>query len=102
MLTKRQKDCLEFIQTYHAFSEGKSPTLEEIREGLEVSNKSNVHRLLNSLEERGFIERPKRARANAPFADEIAVARCINVLKSAAPSIPIYDADTLQIRGFIS
>src|SRR5690606_15943671 len=37
---------------------------DEMREGLHLKSKSGIHRLINSLVERGFLERlPNRARA---------------------------------------
>lgn len=55
-LTHKQRDCLAFIRAYMA-EHGASPSFEEIREGLGLTSKSGVHRLLQALEERGRIRR---------------------------------------------
>ena len=63
MLTRKQHDLLVFIQGRLAV-DGVSPSFEEMKEALELRSKSGVHRLINALEERGFIRRlPNRARA---------------------------------------
>jgi repressor LexA len=64
MLTARQRDCLRFIETFQAENDGASPTFDEIRGALGLAGKSGVFRLLDGLEERGFIRRlPNRVRA---------------------------------------
>ena len=56
MLTKKQYKLLEFLKKN--FKNNKvSPSFEEIRVNLGMSSKSGVHRLINALEERGFIQR---------------------------------------------
>ena len=43
---------------------GVAPSYEEMKEALDLRSKSGIHRLINALEERGFIRRlPHRARA---------------------------------------
>ena len=44
--------------------DGVAPSFEEMKVALELKSKSGIHRLINALEERGFIRRlPNRARA---------------------------------------
>ena len=63
MLTAKQQQLLRFIQT-RLDLDGVSPSFEEMKEALDLKSKSGVHRLINALEERGFIRRlPNRARA---------------------------------------
>lgn len=63
MLTKKQRDLLLFINDYIA-ENGHSPSFEEMKQGVELKSKSGIHRLINSLVERGFLERmANRARA---------------------------------------
>ena len=63
MLTAKQQQLLRFIQT-RLDSDGVSPSFEEMKDALDLKSKSGVHRLINALEERGFIRRlPNRARA---------------------------------------
>ena len=43
---------------------GYAPSFEEMADALNVASKSNIHRLLDALEERGFIRRLRhRSRA---------------------------------------
>ena len=63
MLTKKQRDLLVFINDYTQET-GLSPSFEEMKEGLNLKSKSGIHRLINALVERGFLERlPNKARA---------------------------------------
>ncbi|TKW67991.1 MAG: transcriptional repressor LexA [Paracoccus denitrificans] len=63
MLTKKQIELLEFIQTRMA-RDGVPPSFDEMKVALDLRSKSGIHRLVTALEERGFIRRlPHRARA---------------------------------------
>ncbi|MBA9082281.1 MULTISPECIES: transcriptional repressor LexA [Bartonella] len=63
MLTCKQYELLLFIHN-HMKETGVPPTFDEMRNALELASKSNIHRLITALEERGFIRRlPNRARA---------------------------------------
>src|SRR6056300_152030 len=63
MLTKKQNELLIYINQ-NLRETGVAPSYEEMREALELKSKSGIHRLINALEERGFIRRlPNRARA---------------------------------------
>lgn len=63
MLTSRQRDALQLLET-SIRETGTAPSLEEMAVSLGLVAKSGVHRILSSLEERGFIRRlPNRARA---------------------------------------
>ena len=63
MLTRKQIQLLEFIQTRMA-RDGVPPSFDEMKLALDLRSKSGIHRLVTALEERGFIRRlPHRARA---------------------------------------
>ena len=63
MLTKKQRELLLFINQRLSES-GVSPSFDEMKDALLLKSKSGIHRLINGLEERGFIRRlPHRARA---------------------------------------
>lgn len=63
MLTKKQRDLLLYINDYTQKT-GLSPSFEEMKKGLDLKSKSGIHRLINALVERGFLERmPNKARA---------------------------------------
>ena len=63
-LTSRQLDAPTFIEAY-AEEHGKiTPTFEEIAVAMDLRSRSGVYRLLEGLEERGYIVRmPRRARS---------------------------------------
>jgi repressor LexA len=62
MMTPRQKQLLDFLSA--EAREGRCPTFDEMRTQMGLANKSTIHHLIVSLEERGFIRRlPNRARA---------------------------------------
>lgn len=63
MLTRKQKDLLLFIHERMANGDV-APSFEEMKEALDLKSKSGIHRLINALVERGYLERlPHRARA---------------------------------------
>ena len=63
MLTQRQHQLLQFIQSYSS-DHGVPPSFEEMRDALKLKSKSGIHRLITGLEERGYIRRLQyRARA---------------------------------------
>ncbi|MFW2541641.1 transcriptional repressor LexA [Primorskyibacter sp. 2E107] len=63
MLTRKQLDLLEFINTRMA-RDGVPPSFDEMKDALNLRSKSGIHRLITALEERGFIRRlAHRARA---------------------------------------
>ncbi|MDG1707537.1 MAG: transcriptional repressor LexA [Emcibacteraceae bacterium] len=63
MLTKKQHTLLMLIHD-RLQKDGVAPSFEEMKVALELKSKSGIHRLINALEERGFIRRlPNRARA---------------------------------------
>ncbi len=90
MLTFKQNQLLYFL-IKKIEENGVSPSYEEICKELSLKSKSGIHRIVKSLEERGYIERLKnRARAIAPkkningqpyFANVISINKKINDLK---------------------
>ncbi|MCC3861018.1 transcriptional repressor LexA [Pseudemcibacter aquimaris] len=63
MLTKKQHTLLMLIHD-KLHEDGIAPSFEEMKVALDLKSKSGIHRLINALEERGFIRRlPNRARA---------------------------------------
>ena len=85
MLTAKQQQLLRFIQI-RLDSDGVSPSFEEMKDALDLKSKSGVHRLINALEERGFIRRlPNRARA----LEILKVPDAMDVAKSASNVISL-------------
>ena len=63
MLTIKQKKLFDFLNSYHSKFQI-YPTFEEMKINLNIKSKSGIHKLLSSLEEKGYIKRlPHRARA---------------------------------------
>lgn len=63
MLTNKQYELLIYIND-RIREYGVSPSFDEMKDALDLKSKSGIHRLINALEERGFIRRlPNRARA---------------------------------------
>lgn len=79
MLTKKQMDLLEFINT-RIQRDGVPPSFDEMKDALDLRSKSGIHRLITALEERGFIRRlAHRARA-------LEIVRLPEALAGPAPS----------------
>ena len=63
MLTKKQKELFEYLNNYISKNEI-SPSFEEMKNAVNLKSKSGIHRLVTSLEQRGYIKRLKhKARA---------------------------------------
>lgn len=55
-LTKRQKEVLDFIKKF-VDKNGYSPTLEEIRDNLNLSAVSTIHQHIETLVEKGYLQK---------------------------------------------
>jgi repressor LexA len=63
MLTRKQKELFDYLCEYVSLH-SISPSFEEMKEAVNLKSKSGIHRLITSLEQRGFIKRLKhKARA---------------------------------------
>ena len=63
MLTKKQKELFVYLRDYIS-SNDFSPSFEEMKNAVNLKSKSGIHRLITSLEQRGYIKRLKhKARA---------------------------------------
>ncbi len=101
MLTKRQKELVDYLDGYIA-KHGYAPTLEEIGKQLDLSSLATVHKHLTNLESKGVIRRkwnrsraldvvPQQPRATAlelPLLGRVA---------AGAPIEPLEDADTIAV-----
>lgn len=104
MLTPKQQELLSFIQT-RLEEGGVSPSFEEMKDALDLRSKSGIHRLINALEERGFIRRlPNRARAlevlKLPDAMHRAPAPVVPLQPKVPPApapLPIAANDVIEI-----
>lgn len=108
MLTPKQQELLSFIQT-RLEEGGVSPSFEEMKEALDLRSKSGIHRLINALEERGFIRRlANRARAlevlKLPEAMHRAPKAAVPAKPqlSAAPPVAANDVVEIPLHGRIA
>ena len=63
MLTKKQNELFVYLRDYIS-SNDISPSFEEMKNAVNLKSKSGIHRLITSLEQRGYIKRLKhKARA---------------------------------------
>ena len=70
MLTKRQKEILDFVQSYQK-KHGISPSLKEIGKHFGLSSLSTIHHHLKSLQEKGYLyKQENRPRAISIRSDE--------------------------------
>jgi len=101
MLTKKQKELYDYLKGYISKNQI-SPSFEEMKEAVNLKSKSGIHRLITSLEQRGFINRLKhKARAmeitnkysslieNSNSGNEISKNYTIPLLGSIAAGDPI-------------
>ncbi len=81
MLTRKQLDLLEFIDT-RIQRDGVPPSFDEMKDALALKSKSGIHRLITALEERGFIRRlAHKARA-------LEIVKLPDAMTSRAPARP--------------
>ena len=119
MLTFKQKKLLDFLVEYYN-ENNVYPTFDEMRDFLKIKSKSGIHKLLSSLEEKGFVNRlPHKARAlsinssvnknekNLAFLGRIAAGNPIEAITGSfeqisVPSYLINNKDehfTLEVTG---
>ena len=102
MLTPKQQELLSFIQT-RLDEGGVSPSFEEMKEALDLRSKSGIHRLINALEERGFIRRlPNRARALEVLKLPEAMHRAPKVAATPKPPVAANDVIDIPLHGRIA
>jgi len=92
ILTRKQHELLAFIDE-RLRVEGVSPSFEEMKDAINLSSKSGIHRLLTALVERGFVRRiAHRARALEVIRmPEVKPKRpAANVASNDVVSLPLY------------
>lgn len=89
MLTKRQKQILDFIKSYIKH-EGYSPSLEEIRRRFRLSSKSTIHQHVDTLKTKGYLTKTNyRARSINPSKERQNAMVSIPLLGTIAAGSPI-------------
>lgn len=101
MLTRRQKEVLDFVSR-HIDRHGVAPTLHEIGRHLKLSSVATVHKHLRKLEEKGAVRRlnhQSRAMAVVPAPEAAGGARIplLGTVAAGAPIEPIETPGTITI-----
>lgn len=100
-LTVKQADLLSFIRERAA--DGETPSFEEMKGALGLKSKSGIHRLIEALEERGYIVRAiNRARAIVLVDNpDPIIAASLRGRSRALVGIPTHElVNALKARGF--
>lgn len=90
MLTAKQHQLLEFINSYMEQNNGISPSFEDMKIGVGLRSKSGVARLVTSLNERGYIRRLYHR------------ARSIEVIRMPDGSEPNYSISAVEAISLIA
>jgi repressor LexA len=101
MLTKRQKELVDYLDAYIA-KHGYAPTLEEIGEHFELSSLATVHKHLTNLEQKGLIRRKwnrSRALEVVPQQRRVTAAELplLGRVAAGTPIEPIESPDTIAV-----
>ena len=101
MLTKRQKEMVDYLDAYIG-KHGYAPTLEEIGNELGLSSLATVHKHLTNLERKGVIRRKwNRSRAldvvPQPTRSGAIALPLLGRVAAGAPIEPLEDADTIAV-----
>ena len=85
MLTKRQKQILDFIQSY-AHKRGYAPSLEDTKKHFRLSSVATVHQHIEALSRKGYLKK----QANQPRGIELDL-RVVAVNRAGAgePSVTV-------------
>ena len=91
MLTKKQKELLNYIQKFQS-KNGVTPSYEEMKSALNLKSKSGIHRLILALEERGFVKRLAHK------------ARALEIIKDGISNIKVSEKNknNLVVGNFIN
>jgi len=89
MLTKKQKELFVYLRDYIS-SNDISPSFEEMKNAVNLKSKSGIHRLITSLEQRGYIKRLKhKARAMEITKDLQNNSSIVSSLENSFLNIPL-------------
>lgn len=101
MVTKRQKQILDYLKAYIA-RHGYAPTLEEIRRHFGLGSLATVHKHLQGLERKGFIRRLTHQSRALELAEpgeggRAAVVPLLGRVAAGTPIEPIEDPERIVI-----
>jgi SOS regulatory protein LexA len=87
MLTKRQKQILDFIKSYTK-KKGFAPSLEEIRKKLRLNSVATIHQHVEALKSKGYLDKQKNQRRSIEITKSEKLVR-IPLLGTIAAGQPI-------------
>lgn len=98
MLTKRQKQVLDFIRAFKQ-NRGFSPSLEEIERYLRLSSVSTAHYHVKSLEDQGYLKKTENTpRSIEVFEDELMVQiPILGRISAGQPILAIQDREIIAV-----
>jgi len=101
MLTKRQKELVDYLDGYIA-KYGYAPTLEEIGRKLNLSSLATVHKHLTNLESKGVIRRKWNRSRALDVVPQQSPAGALELpllgrVAAGSPIEPLEDADTIAV-----
>ena len=99
MVTKRQKQVLDFIKSFQQ-KKGYAPSLEEIKKHLRLSSVSTAHHHVSKLEKGGLIIRQKnepRAIKIKERKDELVKIPLVGTIAAGEPIEAIEDTETIKV-----
>lgn len=102
MLTKRQKEILDFITKYKE-EHDYAPTLEEIQENFGLSSVATVHEHVENLKEKGHLRkldnRPRSIELNdkGEQRTDLATVPLLGTIVAGKPIEPIEDSEQLSV-----
>lgn len=100
MLTKRQKQILDFIKKYSK-KNSYSPSLEEIAKHLGVSSVATVHEHLENLKKKGYLDRqehqPRSAIIYNDRSNGLVEIPLLGVITAGEPIEPIENPEPIQV-----
>lgn len=88
MLTKRQKEVLDFVKNYKERRDY-APSLEEIKKHLKLSSVSTAHYHISKLEEAGYLEKNNNQSRAIDIKENI-FNKAKSKLKEVSFSVPVY------------
>ena len=111
-LTKRQKEVLDFLVSFHN-KHGYSPSFEEIARSLKLTSLATVHKHITTLERKGFVRRgynqsrsievmqlPKQVREQVHDRNSAIELPMMGRIAAGRPLEAVQDNETLSLGEF--
>lgn len=104
-LTKKQKEVLDFIKKFMG-KKGYPPTLDEIRDGLNLSAVSTVHQHIETLVEKGYLQKSEnysRAIELNKKSRHFAIIPLLGIISAGGPIEAIRNPEPIEVpRSMLS